>query len=167
MKKVLLTMSIACCCASVSFAQASKSERGQATAQNRGTRSMAGATSTDAKNILLACINQPAFEKYYASNGADGVNVVDLPGSIVLPAESRALGRTLRFKTAEHANSGSLSNYFYFGDVQSNNEQVSVSMTYFYNHSAEGYKVVMVDVQLKKNGTQYQIINANFQGDLL
>jgi hypothetical protein len=44
---------------------------------------------------------------------------------------------------------------------------VSVSLSYFYNHSKEGYKVVMVDMELVQTGDQYQIVNADFKGDVL
>ena len=166
MKKSLLMAGL-CLTTLSGFAQTAQGDRGREESRTSNARGVSGTSSAETAKIVMACINQPSFEKYYAANGRGPVNVINLPAGVQLPAKAYALGRTLNLGSLDQVAAGSLSNYFFIGNIANANEQISASLTYFYNHSKEGYKVVMVDVQLMKNGDQYQIVNSNFNGDLL
>lgn len=149
------------------YAQTAQAEGAPQGTRASGARGIRTSSADETSRIVLACINQPAFKKYYAANGDGAINLVGLPSGTQIPAKSTALGHGLSVRSVDEATAGSLSNYFFFGNLKKENEHVSVSVTYFYNHSAEGYKVVMVDMELVQNGDQYEIVNSNFKGDLL
>lgn len=165
MKRLILMVGVSLTTLS-GYAQ-TQADRGADGSRVSGARGISTTSTGATTQIVLACINQPAFEKYYAANGAGAVNLIGLPAGVQLSAKATALGHALRLGLADQIPAGSLSNYFVLGNVKTEDKHVSVSMSYFYNHSAEGYKVVMVDMELVQNGDQYQIVNSNFKGDLL
>lgn len=124
-------------------------------------------SAPDRAQILLACINHSSFTNYYAANGNGAVNLVNLPVGLQLPNGATALGHALSLGSAAQATDGSLSNYFTLGKIDGDNQQHTVSLTYFYGHTGQGYKVVMVDMELTHSGNQYQVTLTNFKGDLL
>jgi hypothetical protein len=146
-------------------AQASETDHGRNT-QVIGARGVTGVSSSEASKILIACMNDPKFETYYKTCGKSTINVVDLPTDLQL-SQAIVLGRKLRTKTDSDTRNGSISNYFRLGNIKQDGQQVSVSLSYFYGNDHGGYKVVMVDMNLVHNGDQYQIVNSNFNGDLL
>lgn len=148
------------------YAQVSEIDHGRDVAQTTGARGVSGVSSNETAQILLSCMNHPKFENYYKTCGKSTINVVDLPAGVQM-AQANVLGRSLRLKTDDDTRNGSISNYFLFGKVKQDGKQVSVSMSYFYGNDHGGYKVVMVDMELVHNGDQYQIVNSNFNGDLL
>ncbi|WP_276132623.1 hypothetical protein [Polluticoccus soli] len=166
MKRLLLMVGLSLATLSV-YAQATRADRGPDRAPTSGARGISATSSAATEQIVLACINQPGFEKYYAANGKGAVNVMGLPAGVQLAREATARGRSLSLRSTDQIASGSLSNYFVVGAVKNEGKQVAVSLTYFYNHTEQGYKVVMVDMDLVQNGDQYQIVNADFKGDLL
>jgi hypothetical protein len=149
------------------YAQTKQVDRVPQGSRTADARGVSGTSTAETVKIVLAGINQAGFEKYYAAKGPGAVNIIGLPEGVQLPAEAKALGRVLSLQSTDQVATGSLSNYFFVGNVKTVDKHVSVSMSYFYNHSKEGYKVVMVDMELIQNGDQYQIVNANFKGDLL
>lgn len=163
MKSVILTVGLLVAATS-GFSQAARGHEGAPTNAGHGISS--SISQSDAAQILLTCFNQPKFEKYYASNGAGAINILEKSG-IQLSPKAMVFGRSLSFHKKEASKTGTLSNFFSIGEVKNENGQVTVSLTYFYNHTKAGYKTVMVDVALAKKGDKYQIVNSNFQGDLL
>ena len=161
MKSVILTVGLLLAATS-GFSQAAHT--GQESSPASGARGISS-SSTETAQILLACINQPKFEKYYAANGKAAVNVISL-SDIQLSPKATALGRSVSSQKLDEAHKGSLSNYFFVSKVKTENDQVKVSLTYFYNRTITGYKTVMVDMDLVKKGEQYQIVNSNFKGGL-
>lgn len=164
MKRVILSVGLLL---SVTAGYSQSADRGAAGSPAASAHGMSSSISqSDAAQIILTCINQQKFDKYYAANGAGAVNVIEKSG-VQLAPRSTALGRNISIQKRDEMRKGALSNFFSFGAVDKSGDRVSVSLTYFYNHTKEGYKTVMVDVQLVKKGDQYQIVNSNFQGDLL
>jgi hypothetical protein len=149
------------------FAQATRTDRVPEGSRTSDSRGISGTSTAETVKILLAGINQAGFEKYYATNDAGAVNVIGLTADAKLPAGAKALGRVVSLQSTDQVATGSLSNYFFVGNVKNEDQHVSVSLSYFYNHSKEGYKVVMVDIELVQTGDQYQIVNADFKGDVL
>jgi hypothetical protein len=164
MKRVIFSVGLLLAVTSGYSQSTNRGAQGSPAANAHGMSS--SISQSDAAQILVTCMNQQKFEKYYASNGAGGVNVIEKSG-VQLSPKATVLGRKISMHKKDASRTGALSNFFSIGEVNNENGQVKVSLTYFYNHTKEGYKTVMVDVQLVKKENQYQIVNSNFQGDLL
>lgn len=164
MKKILLG-TVMLFAVSVASAQTNRFDAGTRDSKTTEAHGVHGVSSSETTSILLASVNHSEFEKYFGSE--DVINLISMDGNINIPEDASALGHRLNISTDDEAVAGALSNYFYVGNVSNANGKVSVSLTYFYNHTEEGYKVVMVDMDLVQEGNEYLIVNQNFKGDLL
>ncbi|MBA3899401.1 MAG: hypothetical protein H0X62_04185 [Bacteroidetes bacterium] len=121
--------------------------------------------NNELSSLIQFCMDLPEMQKYYPLNKDGNKKQVNIMQGPLQLTEAMAQSNSERNVSLFNRGDAQPESYFIFRAIEKMGDSVKMNLNYFYNHKDGSFKLLRINMELKKGIKNWEIINITTEGD--